>query len=455
METVLNWIYDAVWGTPLLALITGVGFAYTFLLKGIQIRLLPKALRLAFGRQSNGGEYEAKAKGDISHFQALMTALAATMGIGNIAGVATAITSGGLGAVFWMWITALLGMATKYAEAMLAITYRKQDTDGEMSGGPMYFIRDGLKMKWLATSFAFFGIMASLGGGNMIQAHSVGHVAEAVFYVPPIVTAVLLAGITAFTLLGGIKAISRVASILVPFMAFFYAIGAIIVICVFSEALPLTISGIFKGAFSFQSAAGGFLGASVSHAVQVGVSRGLMTSEAGLGTASIAAAAAKTEKPVDQALVSMSGAFLATVIMCTMTALAIGVTQVLGTVTPSGEIVSGAQLTVLAFEKAMPYVGGLIVSIALILFAFTTLLGWAYYGEKCCEYIVGKQSVPVFRCIFILFVFVGGIMALETVWKISDIMNGLMAIPNLIGLVLLAPKVVQATREELAIEKSA
>ncbi len=451
MDEILDSIYLMIWSPPLLILVTGVGLLYTILLRGIQIRALPRALKLAFGKETNALNSNVTS-GDISHFQALMTALAATVGIGNIAGVATAITSGGFGAIFWMWVTAILGMATKYAESMLAVLYREHDAKGQISGGPMYFIRNGLKMKWLAWCFALFGILASLGGGNMIQAHSVSHVAETVFHIPPLISAFLLAIITSIALLGGIKSISRIASILVPFMALFYTLGAIIVIYLFRQAIPEVITNIFHGAFTSQAAVGGFLGSTVAHAVQIGVSRGLMTSEAGLGTASIAAAAAKTEKSSDQALVSMSGAFLATVVMCTITALAIGVTHVSGSVSENGVLVSGAPLTVMAFDKAIPYFGGIIVSLSLVLFAFTTLLGWAYYGEKCFEYIVGARGVTFFRCIFVFFVFIGGIMALEPVWKISDITNALMAIPNLIGIILLAPKVLEHTRREFSSE---
>ena len=447
METVLNTVYQYVWGMPLLILITSVGVVYTVLLKGIQIRLLWRSLTLAFATESAADG--ANVKGDISHFQALMTALAATMGIGNIAGVATALTAGGLGAIFWMWMTALLGMSTKFAESCLALKYRSTDRKGEVCGGPMYFIRDGLNMPWLAASFAIFGITASFGGGNMIQANSVTHVMSTVFHVPKEATAVIMAVLTALTLLGGIKSIGRVASILVPFMALFYAIGSFIVIARHIDALPSVISGIFIGAFTPQAAFGGFMGATVAQAVQVGVSRGLMTSEAGLGTASIAASAAKTSSTVDQALVSMSGAFLATCVMCTTTALAIGVTGVLGSTNADGEQIKGAELTVMAFEQAMPFIGGYIVSIALILFAFTTLLGWAYYGEKCFEYALGEKGVVPFRWAFILVVFGGGVLALETVWKISDIFNGLMAIPNLIGLMLLSHVVVKEAKREL------
>lgn len=447
MDDILDTFFHFVWGLPLLFLITIVGVIYSLLLRGIQIRLLPRALSLAFGGSSE--KDESVGKGDISHFQALMTALAATMGIGNIAGVATALTAGGLGAIFWMWVTAFLGMATKFAEACLALKYRSIDKRGEVCGGPMYFIRDGLQSKWLASLFAFFGVMASFGGGNMIQANSVTHVMSTVFHCPKDIAALIIVLCAAVTLLGGIKSISKVASILVPFMALFYAIGAFIVIFYFFDALPSVIVGIFKGAFTPQAAAGGFMGATVSQAIQVGVSRGLMTSEAGLGTASIAASAAKTESTVDQALVSMSGAFLATCVMCTITALAIGVTQVLGSTNANGETVLGAELTVMAFEKALPFIGGYIVSIALILFAFTTLIGWAYYGEKCFEYLLGERAVIPFRCVFILFIFIGGVLALETVWKISDIFNGLMALPNLIGLLFLSPVVYREAKKEL------
>lgn len=441
--TVLDRVYAMVWGMPLLLLITGIGLYLTFALRGLQFRYLWYALKLAFGKNR-----DKESEGDISHFQSLMTALAATIGIGNIAGVATGIAMGGLGALFWMWVTALIGMATKYAEAILAVKYRVVERS-EMSGGPMYFIERGLGWKWLASLFAIFGCFAAFGGGNMIQANSVADVMQSVFHVDPLYSAVGMALLTALTILGGIKSIGRVASFLVPFMAILYIGGAGYVLFYCSDKIPHAIGLIFTSAFSGQAAFGGFAGSSIAMAIQVGVSRGLMTSEAGLGTASIAAAAAKTDTPGRQALVSMTGCFLATIIMCTVTGLVLGVTDAFGSVGADGKLLNGASMTVAAFNSVASW-GGHVVSIGLIFFAFTTLIGWAYYGEKCAEYLLGRKSIPYFRILFTIFCFLGALMELEIVWKISDIFNGLMAFPNLIGLAFLSGVVVKETQTFLS-----
>jgi len=439
----LDKVWAMVWGVPLLSLICGVGFYLTFALRGLQFRYLWYALKLAFGKNS-----DKEAEGDISHFQSLMTALAATIGIGNIAGVATGIAIGGLGALFWMWVTALIGMATKYAEAILAVKYRVQDARQEMAGGPMYFIERGLGWKWLAGAFAFFGCFAAFGGGNMIQAHSVADVMHSVFQIDPFYSAIAMAILCALTILGGIKSIGRVASLLVPFMAVLYIGGAFYVLTERYELIPDAFMSIITSAFSGQAAFGGFAGSTLSMALSVGVSRGLMTSEAGLGTASIAAAAAKTDTPGRQALVSMTGCFLATIIMCTVTGLVLGVTDAFGSVDANGKLLNGASMTVAAFTSVVSW-GGYVVSLGLVFFAFTTLIGWAYYGEKCAEYLMGTKSVPYFRILFILVCFVGALLELEVVWKVSDIFNGLMAFPNLIGLCALSGVVVKETKEFL------
>jgi AGCS family alanine or glycine:cation symporter len=441
----LNTIYSWVWGSPLLILFMGVGIYLTFTLKGIQFRYLGYALKLVFSSKK-----AHEGKGDITHFESLMTALAATIGIGNIAGVATAITVGGLGALFWMWVTALIGMAIKYAEAFLAVKYRTLDKRGEMSGGPMYFIEAGLGWKWLAYSFASFGAIAAFGGGNMLQANSVSDVLASMFSIDRWWTGGVLALLTGLTLLSGIKSIAKVASLLVPFMAIFYILGAGIIIITHYDRIPMALYSIVTSAFTGQAAVGGFLGSTLLLAFQVGVSRGLMTSEAGLGTASIAAAAAKTDLPGRQALVSMTGSFLATIILCSATGLVLAVTNVFGTVTTDGKLLNGAPMTVAAFNSVFPW-GGYIVTFGLILFAFTTLLGWAYYGEKCIEYILGSKSVPFYRAIFTLVVIPGAVLELDIVWKISDICNGLMAFPNLIALCALAGVVVKETREFLVV----
>lgn len=435
---ILDFVYSCVWGPPLLILIMGVGLYLTFILKGLQFRHLPYALKLAFGPD------ESKGKGDITNFQSLMTALAATIGIGNIAGVATAMTVGGKGALFWMWISALLGMSTKYAEAILAVKYRTIDKRGEMCGGPMYFIQNGLGWRSLAMSFALFGAIAALGGGNMIQANSVADVLYRMFDVEPWVSGIVLAVLTALTILGGIKSIGRIASLLVPIMAILYIGGGLLILILHYQRVPLAMMSILEHAFTGQAAFGAFMGASVMMALQVGVSRGLMTSEAGLGTASIAAAAAKTDLPGRQALVSMTGSFLATLVMCSVTGLVLGVTDVFGTTDGTGKILNGASMTLAAFNSVFSW-GGYLVTIGLLLFAFTTLLGWAYYGEKCIEYLFGEKSIPFYRFLFTLCIIPGAILKLEIVWKISDITNGLMAIPNLIGVLALSGVVVKET----------
>lgn len=445
-DTLLDTLYSWVWGTPLLILLMGVGIYFTVVLRGLQFRYLPYALKLAFGNQHVG-----EGKGDITHFQSLMTALAATIGIGNIAGVATAMTVGGKGALFWMWMTALIGMSTKYAEAILAVKYRSTDKKNEMCGGPMYFIEQGLGWKWLAIAFAVFGAVAAFGGGNMLQANSVADVMSSTFNVDPYITGIALAIFTALSLVGGIKSIGAIASLLVPLMALLYIGGGIAIILTRWYLVPEAVVSIIEHAFTAQAAFGAFAGSSVASALQVGVSRGLMTSEAGLGTASIAAAAAKTDLPGRQALVSMTGGFLATVVMCSVTGLVLGVTDVFGASDASGKALTGASMTLAAFNSVFPVVGGYIVTIGLILFAFTTIIGWAYYGEKCVEYLWGEKSIPFYRVLFITMAFIGAILELQVVWKISDIFNGLMAFPNLIALAALSGVVVSETKSFLRV----
>jgi AGCS family alanine or glycine:cation symporter len=422
-------------------LIFGVGLYLTWILKGIQIRYLPYALRIAF--LGDRHIKKNKEKGDISHFQSLMTSLAATIGISNIAGVATAVTVGGLGSLFWMWVTALLGMATKYAEALLAVRYREKDGNNEMCGGPMYFISKGMGWKPLAAAFALFGAISALGGGNMLQANSVADVMLSKFSINAWWTAAVLVVIVGATIVGGIKSIGKVAGVLVPAMAILYISGGIYILCVHYSKIPGVFSQIFSAAFTGEAACGGVLGA-----IQVGVIRGLMTSESGLGTASIAAAAAKTDSPGRQALVSMTGSFLATIVMCTVTGLVLTVTEVVGT-TCNGQQLNGASMTVVAFNSVFSF-GGYIVTAGVILFGLTTLIGWAYYGEKCVEYLFGVKALKPYRCLFICMIVPGAILDLEVVWTIADIANGLMAIPNLIGLCFLSKIILSETKEFLA-----
>lgn len=436
---VLKTVYHIVCGPALMFMLFGIGLYLTIVLRGIQFRYLGTAFKLAFGKQEN------EAQGDISNFQSLMTALAAIIGTGNIAGVAMALLVGGAGSIFWMWVTAIVGMSLKYSEAFLAVKYRTVDDRGEMAGGPMYFIEKGMKSRFLAGAFALFGLLAALGGGNMVQANSVAGVMDSVFSVSPVWTGLFLALITGATIIGGIQSIGRVASFLVPFMALSYVAGGLYILLLHITDIPAAFYSIFAHAFSPQAAAGGFLGASVMQAIQVGLGRGLMTSEAGLGTSSIAAAAAKTESPGRQGLVSMTGCILATVVMCTVTALVLLVTGTFGALDEYGERLSGAAMTVFAFKRHI-FGGHYLVAVSLVLFGFTTILAYAYYAEKCLEYLFGDWSIPFYRFLFTCVVFCGAVLRLDVVWMMTDIANGLMAYPNLIGLLVLSPLVARETR---------
>ncbi len=442
MSNVQSWIdqlNEWIWGPPLLILLVFVGVYLTIRTRALQFRYLYYAHKLAFSRHDDG------AQGDISHFQALMTALAATIGIGSIAGVATAIAAGGLGALFWMWIAAIVGMATKYGEAILAIKYRVKDKKGEMCGGPMYYIERGMKTKWLAVTFAILGAVTALGIGNLVQSNSVSQAMSDILNVKPVWSGLLLMLFTGIALLGGIKSIGKVSSILVPAMAIFYIVGGLVIICMRIEMVPDAFAQIFRAAFTGQAAVGGFAGAGVMLAIQMGISRGVFSSEAGLGSSPIAAAAAKTDTPGRQALVSMCSVFITTGIVCTITGLVIAVSGVLGTIGPDGTVVDGSAMALKAFDAIIPY-GGLIVTIALIPFAYSTILGWAYYGEKCMEYLFGEKMTKFYRIIFTLVVFPGAILSLQFVWGIANVMNGLMAFPNLIGLFCLAGVIARETK---------
>lgn len=439
MELFLYWLTKVdewVW-QPLFVVLVGTGLYLTYKLRGLQFRRLFYSLKLAFTR------HDDEAEGDISHFQALMTALAATIGIGNIAGVATAVAVGGLGALFWLWVTSLIGMATKYAEAILAIKYRHVDARGEMAGGPMYYIERGLNWKWLAVAFAFFGTITTLCTGNIVQSNSIASAMYASFGVDVWITGAVLAVGTGLVLIGGIKSIGGVTSYLVPFMALFYILGSLAILVLRFEAIPEALSRIFTTAFTGQAAVGGFAGSTIMMAIQMGVARGVFSNESGLGTAPIAAAAAKTDLPGRQALISMTGAFLSTVV-CTFTGLAIAVTHVLGLLDPDGRMLNGVPLTIAAFDTALP-LGGVIVVIGSVLFGYSTIVGWAYYGEKCCEYLLGVKAILYYRLIFTVFVFLGVMIPLDMVWALADIANAFMALPNLIGIVALAGVVTSET----------
>jgi alanine or glycine:cation symporter, AGCS family len=432
MEEMIYWfnrIDQWIW-QPLFVILMGTGLFLTFKLKGIQFRHLFYSLKLAFTHTDH------KSQGDISHFQALMTALAATIGIGNIAGVATAVAMGGVGALFWLWVTALIGMATKYGEAILAIQYRIKDHRGDMAGGPMYYIEKGLRWKWLAITFAFFGALTTLFTGNVVQSQSIASAITASFKINPWVSGVILSLATGLVLLKGIRSIGKVTALLVPFMALFYILGSLIIILLRIEMIPEAISLIFSSAFTGQAAIGGFTGSTMMMAMQMGIARGVFSNESGLGSAPIAAAAAKTDLPGRQALISMTGSFLSTVV-CTFTGLALAVTHVLGKVGEDGNVLNGVPMTIFAFDSVIPF-GGFIVVIGSILFGYSTIIGWAYYGEKCCEYLFGSRSVFLYRLIFTLFVLFGVAIPLEIVWAIADIANAFMALPNLIALIALS-----------------
>jgi alanine or glycine:cation symporter, AGCS family len=383
--------------------------------------------------------------GDISHFQALMTALAATVGTGNIAGVATAIATGGPGALFWMWVTGIVGMATKYAEAVLAVKYRQRDARGRMCGGPMYYLRDGLGLPRLGTLFAIFTAIAGFGIGNMVQSNSVAEAAAHTFGVPPLVSGLVMAVATGAVILGGIQWIGRAASLLVPVMILFYIATSLVVLVMYADRIPGALALVLQQAFTPTAASGGFAGAAVLLTIRMGVARGVFSNESGLGSAPIAAAAAKTRYPVAQAMVSMTQTFIDTIIVCTMTGLVILVSGVWDTGA------TGAALTTQAFSTALPGdEGGIVVAVSLILFAYTTLLGWSYYGEQAVEYLVGERAVPWYRGLWCVLIAVGAVAHLDLVWTFADVMNGLMALPNLIGLIGLSGIVAEETRRYFA-----
>jgi len=436
LDTIVGKIGAFAWGPPMLILLVGTGFWLTFSLRGLQFTKLGHALYLALIKRKE----DSAEPGDITHFQALMTALSATVGTGNIAGVATAIAVGGPGALFWMWITGLVGMATKYAEAILAVKYREVDENGEMSGGPMYYISKGLNMPWLGVIFAVFASIAAFGIGNMVQSNSVADAVEATFNIPTWVTGVVLMVCTAAVILGGIKSIGKVTGVLVPIMIFFYVAGAGYIILTRITEVPAALIFIVEQAFNPTAAVGGFAGATIMLAIRMGVARGVFSNESGLGSAPIAAAAAQTKSPTSQALVSMTQTFIDTLVVCTMT----GLVLILTGAWSNGQ--TGAELTTTAFQAGMSG-GAYVVTIGIILFAYSTILGWCYYGEKSIEYLFGVKSVLPYRIVFVCFVGVGAIAKLSLVWNISDTLNGLMALPNLLGLILLTPVIVSETKK--------
>lgn len=434
LEAVLARASDLVWGPPLLILLFGTHLFLTVRLKFIQT-YLPQAIRLSFSREKEGD-------GDVTQFGALTTALAATIGTGNIVGVATAVAAGGPGAVLWMWLTGVFGVATKYSEAVLAVKYRVKLPNGMMAGGPMYALERGLGSKPLGMLFAALTAIAAFGIGNMTQANSISALANETFGVSPWVTGIIMTVLTAIVILGGITSIASVCEKLVPFMAAFYILGCLVLIAMHVERVPETLGLIIGGAFTGQAAVGGFLGAGVMQAMRFGIARGLFSNESGLGSAPIVAAAAQTKNPVRQALVSATGTFWDTVVVCALTGIVV--------VNSGGwqQGMSGSALTKFAFED-LPVVGPIVLTIGLLTFVFSTILGWAYYGEKAAEYLFGLGVIKYYRVLWVIAVMTGSVSTLTAVWSFSDVANGLMAVPNLIALLALNGVIVAETREYL------
>lgn len=465
LDGIVGKIGGFVWGPVMLALLVGTGVLLTIRLGFLQFHMLPYALKQAF-RPHKPKEDGTDHSGDVSHFGALMTALSATIGTGNIAGVATAVALGGPGAVFWMWMTALVGMATKYGEGVLAVKYREINSKGEMSGGPMYYIEKGLKQRWLAILFALFAVLASFGIGSSVQSNSVADAVYHSFHVEPWITGVVLTIFTAVVILGGIRSIAKASSIIVPLMAIGYVVGGIAVLIMNADLFGTAFGLILSDAFSAKAVAGGTLGSMI----RFGVARGVFSNEAGMGSAPIAAAAAKTDHPVRQALVSMTGTFLDTIVVCSIT----GVVLVMGLIKMNlidpatgvylvQDISVGAKLTTGTFEHMMPGFGGMLIAVGLMFFAYSTILGWCYYGEKCAAYLMGDRFVPFYRVVYVITVFLG-CLAVQTgenadqagvklVWNIADTFNGLMAAPNLIALVLLSGVIAAETKDFVAKRK--
>jgi alanine or glycine:cation symporter, AGCS family len=439
MTELITAVNAFAWGPVMLVLLLGTGLYLSAGLRFLTVRKIPAAIGLLLRGRTGTGE------GDISPFSALMTSLSATIGTGNIAGVATAIALGGPGALFWMWITALVGMATKYAEAVCAVRFREQDAHGNYSGGPMYYIRNGLHKRWhwLGYAFALFGSFAGFGIANTVQSNSVAQVMSDSFSIPPLATGLVLMVLVGLVVLGGIRRIASVASWLVPFMAISYILMGVVVLVTHLEHIPRAIGVILDSALTGTAAVGGFAGATVWAALRFGVARGIFSNEAGLGSAPIAHAAARTNEPVQQGMIAMLGTFIDTLVVCSMTGLVIVIMEVW----PSG--VSGASLTSMAFENAFPG-GHYIVTIGLCLFAYTTMIGWSFYGERCVVYLVGTRGILPFRLAWVIAIPVGTVIQLDLVWLIADTLNAFMAIPNLVALLLLSPLVFKLSREYFA-----
>ncbi len=434
LENVLTQISDILWGYPIIILLFGTHVFLTFRLKIIQ-RFIGKAIKISLKRNKEGS-------GDISQFGALTTALAATIGTGNIVGVSTAIAAGGPGAVLWMWLTGVFGISTKYSEALLAVKYRVKMPDGSMAGGPMYVLERGLNMKWLAVLFAAFTSVTAFGIGNMVQSNSISTLVYETFEVPMWITGIILTALTAVVIIGGIKSIASVCERLVPFMAITYVLGCLIILAMNISGIPDTVMLIFNSAFNGHAVVGGFVGAGMKEALRFGIARGLFSNESGLGSAPIVAAAAQTKNPVRQALVSSTGTFWDTVVVCAMTGLVI---------VNSGEWIkgfSGAALTKQAFSD-FHIIGPIVLTLGLLTFVFSTILGWSYYGEKAAEYLFGNKVVKPYRYLWVIFVMIGSVMSLNIVWTFADVTNALMALPNLVSLLLLSKVIVKETKKYL------
>ena len=443
-EQIIDTMREVIWGPGMLALLLGTGIYLSIGLKGISITKIPYAFKQLFKGRKGSGE------GEISPFNALMTALSSTVGTGNIVGVATAIALGGPGALFWMWCAAVIGLATKYAEAVLAVHYRETDALGKKVGGPMYYIKNGLgaKWKWLGMLFAFFGALAGFGLANTVQSNAVSQILESNFNVPTLVSGIVMSILVGVVLLGGIKRIAEVAGKLVPLMAIIYLLATMSILILNAAEVPAAVYLIVDTAFNGAAATGGFVGATIMLALQSGVARGVFSNESGLGSAPIAHAAAETNSPVRQGSIAMLGTFIDTLIICTMTGLVLVVTGVW-----DGELY-GAAMTSAAFSSQLPF-GDIILTLCIILFGFTTMLGWSYYGERCAEFLLGPKVIVPFRVLWVVGIFLGTQMSLELVWKMSDVLNGMMAIPNLIALVFLAPVVFRLSKEYFAEEEQA
>ena len=437
LQSVVSNINKVVWGVPMLVLLVGTHLFFTFRLKFIQ-RHIFKAIKLSVTKDSHS-------EGDISQFGALATALAATIGTGNIVGVATAVALGGPGAVLWCWLTGLFGIATKYSEGLLAVKYRVKTSDGTMLGGPMYALERGAKMKWLGVLFAVFTTIACFGIGNMTQANSITSMLNTSFNVNPYISGAIITVAAGIVLIGGVKSIAKVCESLVPFMALFYVLGCVAVLFINAPYIPEAIVTIFNRAVTLQAAAGGFVGSTIIAAMRYGIARGLFSNESGMGSAPIAAAAATTSNPVRQALVSMSGVFWDTIIVCALTGLVL-VSSIIKY--PALGSLSGGDLTAMAFEKVHIF-GRYILAVGLVTFAFSTILGWAYYGERAFEYLFGKKPMILFRIVYSVVIFVGSVSANQLVWDIADTFNAFMAIPNLICLLLLSGVIVSETKKYL------